>query len=231
MTKTFDNNAIIFLSEKYKKRTFDKYIPKRFADEIEKKTYVIPNGIDRFWLETPRKMIERNDDEINIMCAGVINKNKNMISLIKALQVLQKQGKKVHLDIAGKVENKRILSKLMKYEFVTYHGKLTKEQLCELYEKNDVFALVSFHETFGMVYIEAMSRGLPVLYTKDEGFDGQFPDGEVGFAVEPRNVIQIAQKINTLYENRKEISKNCIISVHKYEWEKIVNKYIEIYKL
>lgn len=222
--------AVFFLSKKYKKRTFDEYIPKKFAEEIEKKTYVIPNGIDNFWLETPRSVTEKNDNALNVMCAGVINKNKNMISLIKALQLLQQQGKKVHLDIAGKVENQKIISELMTYGFVTYHGKLTKEQLCELYKKNDVFALVSFHETFGMVYIEAMSRGLPVIYTKNEGFDGQFPEGEVGFAVDPHNVVQIAEKIKEAYENRKRISENCIRAVHNYGWKKIVNKYIEIYK-
>lgn len=38
----------------------------------------------------------------------------------------------------------------------------------------------SHKETFGLVYAEAMSQGLPIIYTKNQGFDGQFPDGYVG---------------------------------------------------
>ena len=65
----------------------------------------------------------------------------------------------------------------------------------------------SFHETFGLVYIEAMSQGLPIIYTKGEGIDGYFKEATVGYSVNPKDVKNIVKKIEMIIHNYNKISK------------------------
>ena len=108
-------------------------------------------------------------------------------------------------------------------------GVLPTEKLIEVYRANDVFALTSFKESFGMVYIEAMSQGLPVIYTKGEGFDGQFEDGNVGYSVSPSDTTDISEKICMAYNNKETIYKSVIEKVQNFSWNEIVDEYIRIY--
>ena len=53
----------------------------------------------------------------------------------------------------------------------------------------------SFPETFGLVYVEAMSQGLPIIYTKGQGIDGYFEDGKVGYPVNTKDSNDIVKKL------------------------------------
>lgn len=53
---------------------------------------------------------------------------------------------------------------------------LWKKQLREAFSISDIFVMPSKPETFGLVYVEALSQGLPILYAKGEGFDGYFDE-------------------------------------------------------
>lgn len=64
----------------------------------------------------------------------------------------------------------------------------------------------SFTESFGLVYAEAMSQGLPVIYSKGQGFDGQFAEGVVGYHVDAHdpeelceNIIKMTAEQSTFY--------------------------------
>ena len=58
-------------------------------------------------------------------------------------------------------------------EYMTYYGEITdKKTLKNLYRENDMFVMPSKNETFGLVYIEALLQGLPILYAKNEGIEG-----------------------------------------------------------
>lgn len=68
-----DASAVFFLSEAYRKQVFEKYIPKDYWSEIERKTYVVPNGINTFWFNnepTAKKII--NKKSINLIYVGRI---------------------------------------------------------------------------------------------------------------------------------------------------------------
>lgn len=87
----------------------------------------------------------------------------------------------------------------------------------------------SHHETFGLVYAEAMSQGLPVVYTRGQGFDEQFPDGEVGLAIESKYPQTIANAIETIVINYKSISNNCVQRITNFKWDKIGKIYKSLY--
>ena len=88
---------------------------------------------------------------------------------------------------------------------------------------------ISPAETFGMVYLEAMSQGVPVLYTRGQGFDGQFEEGEVGFSVVCGNVKQQAQMLGEITADYALRSARCIDRAKDYAWPIIAKKWMELY--
>ena len=88
----------------------------------------------------------------------------------------------------------------------------------------------SFYESFGLVYAEAMSQGLPVIYTKGQGFDKQFSDGVVGYSVNPKNIEDIKEKIADIINNYETISNNCLNYVNKFFWENISSYYKNLFE-
>lgn len=230
-------SAVFFLSESYKQSVFERFIPKRYQDEIGRKTYVIPNGIDDFWFDnlyTDRdinavesKMAEK---KLSVVCVGKINKRKNIPTVQKALSIMRSKGWDIEFNVIGKVEDKSEIEIIKKDSLTSYFPPTNKEGLIDFYRKADIFVLASHTETFGLVYAEAMSQGLPVIYTRGQGFDGQFPDGEVGYAVCDTDPQEIAEAIEKLCMNYRVIASNVVGDVQKFKWDDICKKYREIYR-
>lgn len=224
--------VIIFLSEAYRDLLFNKYIPEKYREELYEKTIIIPNGIDDYWIENKYRNKECVDNTkvTRVLAVGKICKRKNMEVVAKAIDILNNRGRDIILTIVGKNDNQKIYKNIMKYNFVRYYPHMEKDNLIKLYRKNDIFALPSLTETFGLVYAEAMSQGLPIIYSKGQGFDKQFPDGLVGFPVDSRSPEQLAEAILNIEGNYKEISNNCVSCSEKFNWRSIADKYIMIYK-
>ncbi|MDN4861150.1 glycosyltransferase family 4 protein [Priestia aryabhattai] len=222
---------VIFISEAYKSLVLKKYIPKGLISKIDNKSIVIPNGIDNYWLENKSVFTNEKtqDKNIKLIFAGRIDKNKNVMTTIKACEMLRNKGLNVTLTVVGAIADKKEFKKICKYEFVNYIPKQTKEKLMELYRAHDIFVMPSKTETFGLVYAEAMSQGLPVIYTKGEGFDGQFKEGSIGYSVRYFSPSEIADSIVRIKENYRDISHNCLESCGKFNWSIITNKYHNIY--
>jgi glycosyltransferase involved in cell wall biosynthesis len=107
---------------------------------------------------------------------------------------------------------------------------MSKERLIELYRSSDIFVMASFTESFGLVYAEAMSQNLPVIYTKGQGFDNQFDEGVVGYHVSAKDPEDVAEGIKCIIDNYSEIQKNLVRSAGEFSWTRIVEKYDRIYK-
>jgi glycosyltransferase involved in cell wall biosynthesis len=119
---------------------------------------------------------------------------------------------------------------LQKSSIAEYLGYLNKEDVLNVFRQSDIFILPSFKESFGLVYAEALSQALPVVYSQNQGFDNQFKDGFVGYSVNPKNALDISEKITMIIDNYKSISSRCIIASDTFSWEIISKKYMEIYK-
>ena len=87
------------------------------------------------------------------------------------------QGYNVKLYSSWKIEDKKIYKKLKINHLLIILHLYQRKNLIEFIGENDIFVMPSINETFGLVYAEAMSQGLPVIYTKGQGFDKQFNDG------------------------------------------------------
>lgn len=223
-------SKIILLSKPYKEQLIERYIPEKIRNRIESKIEIIPNGIDDFWHKNiSNKRNYKPHNRIDILSVGKVTKRKNIPTSIEACKILIKLGYEIKLTVIGNIEDQQIYKKISKHNFVKYIPRVSKEELLSYYRNSHVFLMPSLTETFGLVYAEAMSQGLPVLYSKGQGFDNQFDDGVVGYAVNKRDPNDIAKKILLTLDRYEEISNNAKNLVGKFRWDKIAKKYKDLY--
>lgn len=219
------SKKIIFISPSYKQ-----YVNK--IGDYQDKYIVIPNAVNDFWFINSPK-IKTVHDPISIIYVGEITKNKNICSTILAVAELKKQGILLNFHIVGsgeEEENCRTLTKQMGIQKqVFFHGWQDKmEMIKRLYEQTDIFVMLSYRETFGTVYIEAISQGLPIIYTKNQGIDGYFEEGSVGYRCNPTDIDELVEKISQTIKRYPIISKNCFSESKRFTWETVANKYNEV---
>lgn len=225
-----DAAAIFFLSDSYKQQVFDQYVPLKYRVELEAKTHIIPNGIDDFWLDNQPDRPQKIADTIKLIYAGRIDRNKNIPTTQKAMQILRERGYDVSLTVVGKVEDKKIYKAIKRDPYTQCLPAQPKESLLELYRAHNIFVMPSFTESFGLVYAEAMSQGLPVIYSKGQGFDNQFPEGNVGYHVSANDAEDVADGIEKVIKNNSNIIPNTVSSAKIFNWTEITSRYDRIYK-
>ena len=207
---------VIFISPAYK-RQFD-------LDN----SVTIPNGIDRFYLSHIHRH-QQNTDNIRLLFVGTLQHQKNIETIIAVADELNHRNERVSLTLIGAIKDKHYKRLIESKQYVHYHPHIPKEELIHYYRNNDIFIMPSFTETFGLTYAEALSQGLPVIYTKGQGFDGHFEDGQVGFAVPPSDVNYIIDKIYSIRTDYDAISQQCNQAVQRFDWETIAVNYKHIY--
>ena len=225
-------SKVIFKSDAYKKDVWSRYIGDNKHALLDKNSEVLPNGINEFFIHN---RIEQGshplprEGKIRLIAVGNIDVNKNVTATIRAVELLFYKGYNVSLRLAGKVKDKVLFEKVCSKQYVEYLGILNKEQIRDELLAADIFVMPSIHETFGLVYAEAMTQGLPVIYTRGQGFDGQYKEGEVGFSVDCFNAQEIADRILDILADYRNISDRCIINSKRYDWSMIAQRYKEIY--
>lgn len=231
----YSSEKIIFLSEKYRDEVIDKYISSKRKEEIREKSIVIPNGIDDFWLKN-ENIIERKieKDNINLVFTGKLDKNKNIITIIDALKKLNSTGEyKAMLEIIGDGPEKENIYKYAEKNITgkyNMRGFLNKNEIMKIYRKSDIFIMPSRYETFGLVYVEALTQGLKLIYTKGQGFDGYFKDGSIGYSVVYNDSERIKNRIIDICNGKTDnidVYKQKIIG--DFDWENIAKRYKNIY--
>lgn len=227
-----ESSVIIFLSEANKETLLSEYLEKD-RTFYEQKSRVIPNGIDDFWFDNEYRPKElASEGFVNLLYVGKLKKSKNAPSVVEAMRIL-KDKFNIHAKATfiGKVVDQSIYDELKAVDDVPVKllPPADKDSLLEVYRNNDVFIMPSYSETFGLVYPEAMSQGLPVIYSKGQGFDGQFDSGQVGFPVDPYDPEDIAEKVANIIKNYETISENAIEKYKMFNWQNISDKLITVY--
>lgn len=227
------SQKVIFISKAYHDYVIDKIIPEKYKDVIRKKSVIINNGINSFFLQNKFSQLPKSFKQehlLNLISVGEISDNKNIVTTIKACELLILKGYAVHLLLVGDILKHKYNDIINKYSFVSHIPKCSQERVLAYLRQSDIFVMPSVHETFGLVYAEAMSQGVPIIYTNGQGFDGQYAEGVVGFSVDCFDYKTIANRIIDIINNYDEISNNCVSMSENFNWNIIANKYVTIYK-
>lgn len=221
---------IIFISEGLHKLFTEHPMVKCILKKIESKFILIPNGIDNYFLDN----VDRSERTgRRIVYVGNFGANKNVVRLTNAVLKLQKQPgfEDVRFTIVGGMyEPDDTLPNLIKNnpDIIDYKGLIfDKAELCKIFRTCKMFAMTSIFETFGLVYIEALSQNLPVLYTKNQGIDGLFGH-EVGEAVNPLSEDEILDGLKKILTGTNYSNRN--IDFEEFRWSRVAAKYKEFYK-
>ena len=221
-------DKVVFLSSVYKEAVIEHYVPKKFREEIYKKSVVIPNGINDIFLDNVQNRKSLSEGKVSIIYAGDIDNNKNISMTVDACRLLIKKGYHCTFNVVGEILEMPY-SSFLNEDFIHYFPKCSQKELIKYYRANDIFVMPSHMETFGMVYAEAMSQGLPVIYTRGQGFDGHFDDGVVGYSVSDKDAGELVEKIEMIIKDYDDMSKRCIEGSKRFNWKKIAEKYKDMY--
>ncbi len=207
----------------------------RFLEKFgctHEKYITIPNAVNDYWFQNQPDSRSIHDP-VSLIYVGEISKRKNVETTIRVVAELRKQGISSVLHIVGSGDEeqncKLLAGKLEVTNQVYFHGwQNGKEKIKEFYDQADIFVMPSFRETFGTVYIEALSQGLPVIYTKGQGIDGYFEDGEVGYGCDPNDIQGIAEKIILIMSKYRTESDACINKAKNFEWDVVARQYYDV---
>lgn len=143
-------------------------------------------------------------DPLRILFAGNLIRRKRLDSLLKAIAMLPKED--YRLRVAGDpstdpryaIEIGALIERLGLTAQVAMLGPLTENELAREYQSADVLAVVSQHEGFGRVYLEAHAYGLPVIGARSGGAAEIVIDGVTGWLVDPDEPVRIAEHLHDL---------------------------------
>ena len=212
-------NSIVVLTEQDKNENW----------ENNKKIIAIPNPIKSLPYKT--STIENK----KVIAAGRLTHQKNFASLIRSWNSVVNNHPDWSLEIYGNgAEYNNLLTlisnlKLEKHVFLKGHSYNILEEMANA----SIFTLTSTFEGFGLVIVEAMSCGLPVIsYNCPCGPKDIISDGTDGFLVPLNDEQCLAEKINLLIENealRKQMSKAALIKSQKFTAKEVISLWMNLF--
>ncbi|MDM1517659.1 glycosyltransferase family 4 protein [Myroides odoratimimus] len=231
-----NSKNIILIAASYKSRVLSEGSLMKIKEKLALKIRVIPNGVDSYWTENVLYRKLEVKEKYNVLFVGKFTYGKNILPLQLAIKMIneERESALVHLHLiggGGKVHNEVLNTVNQNISTMTFHGKIFElSKLKEYFENADIFAMPSKRETFGLVYVEAMLQGLPILYTQNEGIDGFYIE-KIGEKVTSSEVIEIKEKLLKLMNNYSsyEIPTSKLLGNHN--WKNIAFIYQELYTI
>lgn len=223
---------IIFISpsllDAFKKLTVVRFIYSKIKDRIEVKG----NGIDDFYLCNLSK--EARAEYEKIVYVGRFVPYKNVRKLCEIVVALKREFPNIRLTLIGGGGNEECSKDVLSYvkshsDVIQFVGPIyDKSEMIKALRNNSIFAMPSDGETFGLVYIEALTQNLALLYSKGSGVDGLIPKS-AGIAVNPKSSQDIKEGLRMLLRNRQRFG-NYDVEFEDFKWGNIASDYLLIYK-
>lgn len=214
-----------------------------FKLKIKKPIYIIPSGIDtdRFNQDSAKKVEVRKkhnikDNEILLVTVSRLAIEKNIDFLIRAFAIIRKTKENVKFMIIGEGNHyeklKTLVNNLELGDKVFFTGFVEDRDMAAYYHAGDIFVFASLTETQGLVILEAMASGLPVVAIKANGVEDTVINGTDGILTENKEE-DFAKNVTRLIENqylRNQLAETARMNSQKFSIELWVKKMTEIYQ-
>ena len=125
---------------------------------------------------------------------------------------------------------KNLIIELGLQDYVELTGKLTRDEMLPKLSVSNIFVLPSNSETFGVVYIEAMALGLPVIATKCGGPEDMVSEGVNGWLYPVGDYMRLSEILSNIQNGKYILPKAevCIDSIQKFDEQVVINKIEEV---
>lgn len=216
---------------------------------------IIPPGVDinHFYpiaQEDAREYIGAQDKPKILLFVGRIEPLKGVDTLIRGMALMKRSGvfdrQNVCLAIIGgdaSLSEENMSHEMARLheirdqndlgEVVTFLGKRSQDTLPYYYSAADVVVMPSHYESFGMVALEAMACGTPVVASQVGGLAYLIQDGVTGFHVRDQEPEELSMRLTEILENddlHEALSKNAEAYAKGYSWKVITDRIKEVYE-
>jgi glycosyltransferase involved in cell wall biosynthesis len=192
--------------------------------DLTSKSVIIPNIITLISIKT-----ETNKTEFIKNFVSVFNldryRRKNIKRTIEAINNLHNEYPKISLDIIGEGKKgykviEAYINKCKYPEQFKLIGQKSHHEVLKLYSSYAGFIMPSYPETFGLVFIEAINSGIPIIYSKNSGVDGFFDGWSVGEKVNDQSIREIEIAIEKIFINNLKYRESINTGIKRGELNK-----------
>jgi glycosyltransferase involved in cell wall biosynthesis len=204
-----------------------------------KREYVIPCGIDDpcpEFLSPPAGEVATHSQPLRILFVGILRESKGMGVLVEACGKLADAGVPFRLEVMGQCQEPPFVARLHAriaelnlQDKIHFLGVLTGEEKFAAFARAEVFCMPTFFEceTFGLVFVEAMAFGLPVVATRWRGVPSIVDEGETGFLVDIRDPSAVAERLTILADDPGLRERMGLAGREKFEREYIWQRHAD----
>ena len=197
---------------------------------------IIPNGVDLDRFADAEPFEELRDGTINILFVGRFEERKGLIHLLRAYHRLRKRHVDARLLVIGtgpKQREYRRFVGLRGIRDVEFLGRVSDDAKARYFASADIFcAPATGQESFGIVLLEAMAAGVPIVASDIHGYKSVVQRGVQGLLVEPRNPRALAAALYRLAndpELRHEMGEAGRRKAPEYSWDRVTERIVDFY--
>ena len=222
-----NSEKVVFISNSIEKR-FNALM----GHSLKSHAIVIPNGISSDWYTNNTHYCKKDGEPFHFVYQGTLHHRKRLPYVINIIDCLNNNGYKCDLLIVGEGPDKTEIIEQMercenKSQIRLSGWSNSIDQIKTNYLNADAFIMLSYDETFGISYIEALACGTPIVYTKHDGIDGMvLPEQGLGLkciSLED-DVIALEEFISNYNYYKNGTNKKT------FSWDEISVDYYSLYK-
>lgn len=199
---------------------------------------VVPNGVDVATFRPGHTPIHHlRDDMVNVLFVGRLEKRKGLGDLVLGFRELQDRVERVRLVIVGDGPLRSQVERLVerhRLRNVVLAGYVPRSVLPRYYASADIACFpATGGESFGVVLLEAMASGLPVVATELPGYLSVVEAGRDALTVRPRSPVELGAALTVLArdaELRARLSRAGLQEAQGYAWREVAARVIDVYR-
>ena len=198
---------------------------------------IIPNGVDLDRFTGARPFDGLRDGTLNILFVGRLEERKGLMYLLRAYHRLRKRHVDARLIVCGDGPQRRQYTtyvRARRIRDVEFMGRVSDDDKARYFASADIFSAPSTgQESFGIVLLEAMAAGVPIVASDIHGYKNVVQRNVDGLLVEPRNHRALAAALYTLAQDpatRRRMGEAGRVKAPEYSWDRVTERVVAYYR-